>query len=228
MPKRKGKRQKLHEHNFQSRLPPEDAKEVLRMASGNVAETEVVRELIGFALKHKRLMREGKDAALDAVRDAQKTVVGEGIEPLVNALNSTRELVEKSVGQMHDEYAQMSDRLGKLEAVSALLTDGFDRILQNQILIRALQFHYVFSFYYTVLASKDAQLTQEGLAELFRQRVRSIKVEAAKVRKLSDEASFERIVDLIGKELFSAAKSVKGSAQASHHVTGDGQNTPAR
>lgn len=135
------------------------------------------------------------------VVDAQKSVVSEGNAPLIAALYEQKSFVEGSVRQMQLEYASIEERLARIENALMFLIKGFDRILQNIVIIRAVIWHYVFEFYYTVMVSADKRLKREHLQKNYEDRLKDIKIEATRERSLCGEVALEKAVSVVGTNL---------------------------
>jgi hypothetical protein len=186
----------------QTNLYQDDERELCRMvqASGR-KRADILRDLVAAGMRAKRLQAVGKDMARQDVVDAQKSVVSASQAPLITALMEQKDYIESSRRQMQKEYASIEVRLGRIENALGFLIKGFDRIIQNIVIIRALLWFYVFEFWYTMVLTGGNRLTKEQLKRNYEARIRDIKVEAARERSLLGELAFEKAVETVAANL---------------------------
>lgn len=175
-------------------------------SNGKIKRAELIRDLVDEALRARNLKAAGHDETLFAVRKAQTGVVSEGIAPLVGILTEQRGYVERSMAQMQQEYVFIAERLQRIENALGVVMKGFDRIVQNIILIRALIQFYIFEFYFTVLHSTGRKVSPQDLKRNYLERVKDIKIEAARERETFGEVALERTVAVVAERMVAEAK----------------------
>jgi len=235
--RKKGKERPISHVNSQTSLYTDDEREVAKMisASGRT-RADILRDLVTSGLRAQRFRAFGKEEALSDVIDAQKSVVSAALAPLVGAITDEKNFVEESVRLMHIEYVSIEERLTRIELASgqafvehkdtieeriarieqalAFLIKGFDRIIHNIVLIRALIWQYIFEFFYTVLASTGKGLTPAQLQRNYEDRLKDIKIEAARERNLCGEVAFEKAVNVVSRNLVRDARNPPGEPPA--------------
>ncbi len=202
MLKRRKRERAISKRTTGTKLFSQDDLDVDRM-SKNQEKTrgEIVRVLVAGQLRHQRLKEAGQDEAMVEVRYAQKLVVEEAIAPLITQLTQQKEYVETASRRTLAECVEIRERMITVEDNSRLMMSGFNRIMQNIVLIRALLWHYIFTFYQKILAGAGRKVTNEELQKNYEERLAEIKLEEARARHLFDETVAERAVNIVGQNL---------------------------
>ncbi|OLE51293.1 MAG: hypothetical protein AUG51_24030 [Acidobacteria bacterium 13_1_20CM_3_53_8] len=177
----KRKKRAISKNNISSLLYVDNEKEIRdRSRAREGSHSEIVRNLVSEALRARHLKEYGKDETMWNVREAQRRVVGEGIVPLVDLLEEQKRYVEALASGIREEYLVIQERLKTIETNSSFLVRAADRILQNMVFVRALIWHYIFTFYHAVIVSANQKLTRAQLERNLDDRMKEIKIEAAK------------------------------------------------
>src|SRR2546423_715877 len=196
----KRKKRAISKNNISSLLYVDNEKEIRdRSRAREGSHSEIVRNLVSEALRARHLKEYGKDETMWNVREAQRRVVGEGIVPLVDLLEEQKRYVEALASGIREEYLVIQERLKTIETNSSFLVRAADRILQNMVFVRALIWHYIFTFYHAVIVSANQKLTRAQLERNLDDRMKEIKIEAAKEKLLAGEAAFENTVKLVSR-----------------------------
>jgi hypothetical protein len=215
------RRRRLAKEHVQTNLWEDTNRAINSMvasSNGRLKRAELIRELVDEAVRARHLKAVGHDESLYAVVKAQTGVVSDGIAPLVSLLKEEKIYVETSMAHMQTEYVEIMERLLRIENAFGVVIKGFDCIVQNIILIRALIWSYIFEFYFTVLNSIGQKLTREQLRKNYEARVRDIKIEAAKERTLFGEVVLERTFSKVAENMYAEARNPP-SASTQNPVT---------
>ncbi len=192
----------VSEKKRQTKLYQRDDKYVSdRMVSENKTESEIIRELVSTGKRTQVLRNRGHDVTTKAVRHAQKEVVREMLAPLISQLNDQDELIRKLSTQTANDYASIEGNMRTLATTSNTLLEGFTRILQNIIVIRALIWHYVTVFFHQVMDASGKKIPTSQLNAIYNREVVRAKIEAVKKQVVLDDKQIEQAAAEFGSYL---------------------------
>jgi uncharacterized protein YktA (UPF0223 family) len=164
------------------------------MISENKTESEIIRELVATGKRTQVLRNLGRDVTTKAVRHAQKEVMRETLAPLIDKLEKQDVYLRERDVHLGNEYASIEEKI-------QTLTEGFARILQNIVVIRALLWNYVFVFFNQLMRAKGKEITTEQLNAMYNKEVVRAHIEAAEKRVVIDEREMEQATTRFGKYL---------------------------
>lgn len=174
-----------------------------KMAHENKTESEVIRELVATGRRTLELREAGKDDTMLAVREAQRKVVDKALEPLIQLLEEQKQFIENRASQNTEDYAAIEGHLRTLNNNQGVLLEGFERIVQNIVVIRALIWHYVTVFYYQVMREKGTTKTNHQLYVAYNKEVVRARIEALEKKVTFDDKEIEAAARQFGLDLIS-------------------------
>lgn len=125
----------------------------------------------------------------------------ETLAPLLARLKEQDEFLRSLAANNTNEFVAIEEHLRELTGASKTLLEGFARILQNIVVIRALLWNYVFVFFNGLMRAKGKELTTEQLHAMYNKEVVRAHIEAAENRVVTDEREIERATTRFGQYL---------------------------
>ena len=188
MPRRKKGERPISNRTRNAKLFAADDERVSNiMLNEKKTESEAIRDLVrlGLELRHSRLMN--KDLTTHHLKEAQKDVFREILNPFKVMMEGTLEAMQKLSESAYEHVAGINTRMDRVDA-------GYERVVMNTVIIRAVVWHFLLNAVNTYRAPHE-KVSKEQFNAAFNLHVIRGMIEAKKRYVLSNPDEIERLVE---------------------------------